>query len=514
MIKKSHTINPSRIVPLLGYIGKGVKVDNAPIDTDRFWLSPNPKFFSPSDCALMQLRWREYHKLDPIPLDASGKEAYKPVWVSRGGDAKMSEAQVKRALLTKGKFPDGSEHHYAPKILEGLSLLTSSIHDDSSYEAHMEMFYKTKQGEMKLVIRCDLEQQNLRMNTETWRLEQVDIPCQRDTEKSCKCKPSIALRLVYRDFAAFAHLPYGYFAMQSGSWHDDSNLQPALGYVEQNYSQPYAIPMSEIPLKLWRESKTYSYLDNGQNKSKTDNVLKLFVTDGFIKSLTDKEAVSYYPSLSAAPAPEPEKEDWEGLLETPEALSPILENDPDFDPFDGMAEPDFAGFEDYDDVFVGGGSGDESPQASDLDTWFLDLFGGSIEETFAMWQEEYPKVQFPSPEDFREARNNGQFLLAKALAEAQIYIPIYQIIREDKTTHAFFGHDHAKIKVHIRTVSMFEDAGFPPELVQSLRESGIHDFEHGQDIFDVPHGVMVMKERQKGKDKGTIYFDFENIVKI
>lgn len=515
--RTQRQINPSRVIPVLGYISKGVKVANAPIDTNRFWVNFNSKIFSPAELVKVEQYWRDYHELTQYPEP----EQWLSVWKSTGGadekttgnaKVKMTPADAKRSILTTGMLPNGMAHSYGAKRLDGLTLITDDHLDDISYESWLEWHYRNKQDELKMLIRCDTETQVMRMNRDTWRLERSDIPCQRDTETGCQCKPTIQLRVVYWDFMKRFHLPFGYFVVQSGAWHDDNNILPSLGYIQQTYADAYGIPLSRIPFSIWREPYTYSYDDKGKTKTKTDNVIKLAATTDFILSLESMPHIKRKVSDSEAPnepAPSVDPQIDEDELAWQSLAAQIDEDEPDidldFDPFDNaiamhdeLLSPDA----DYDGQAI-----EEAAQASyNLEQWWGLCFGASIEDSLEYWRDSYPSTEFPSYKALHDF--NGMFLLAKALADAKIRVPIDALHREANRTFGYLGVDKS-LKYHVRTVESLRDAGLPDEQVEQLRKEGTHLFNIA--ALEYPTGILVMKERQSGRDKGTVYFDMTEI---
>lgn len=512
-IKRLHRINPARAIPVLGYISKGLKLGNAPLDTNRFWVSFNPKLFSPAEIARMEKQWAEFHGLSAMPDSNGSSNGFLTLWKTMGGADKakdgkvITEASAKRAILSSGVFPNGTEHNYAAKRLDGLTLITDDANDDISYESWLEWRVRNKQNDLKLLIRCDMETQHLRMNKDTWRLERSDVPCQRESKTSCQCKPSITLRVVYWDFMKRYRIPYGYFVIQSGAWNDDSNILPSLGYIQQNYAEAYDIPMSKIPFSVWREPFTYTYVDNGNNKTKTDHVIKLAATSDFILSLgtmpASRRAVKQDETGKAIDLLEEEPEvGWEHLGDI--ADSEDIPADEGFDPFE------FDGFEeDYDGTFEGGGSEDIPEQGMTIDQWWALAFGETIEGSLAYWKQAYPHNEYSFPdEDTVRKEPNGMFVLARALAAARIRIPIDRIYRTGNKTHGFLGVEDTLL-YHIRTVEDFKKAGLADEHVELLRQEGVHHFDIT--ALDYPTGILVMKTRKSGSAAGTVYFDMTEI---
>lgn len=567
-IKRQHKINPARQIPLLGYISKGVMLANSPIDTDRFWVNFNPKFFNRHEVYHLRLLWDRYHEIDPFPVNSAQKEDWQGLWINHGGKEGTTSEQAKRSILTSGEFPDGNLHNFAPERLNHLTLITDDYQDESSYEAWLEWRTKTKADKMQLLIRCDLEKQVLRLNKETWRVESSDIPCQREAkENPCKCKPSIHLRLVYWPFLKYANIPFGYFVVQSGSWYDDSSISPALGFIKQNYSEPFNISMSRIPLTLWREKKKHSYTDGTERRSRTDAVICLSATAEFVFAMTDKlnenyvrEAPQLDPNAAATvifspksmalasndeqfselgsaaawlagiqsrtnridkrSAPvipsEMQDEDWDNLLSEADELDDGFYGggDEEIDESDLgdelQQEPDIAAFGEL--PANEGGKATKPPIKQDpviglREAYFQRTFGGSVTECLEYWAETYPDVKFPAAELILNPENKTWFSLAKALSEAQIPIPIHTLWREDKETTGYIGSDGIRVRYHIRTVEAFRGL-IPDGMLEELRVNGEHRFPFDDDNFDIPVGVLAMKTRKK---EDTVYFDMTDI---
>lgn len=289
-IKRTKQILASQALSRLGWIGKGVKVGH-PMDTDRFWISFDPAVIANPDVAMAA--WRKLN----------GLEAY----------AQLTDSELKEAL----KNPN---HKFAPRELNNVNVISNQFDDDDSYRVFHEKHVSTKNNKRVIIRRCTTETiiAEMRPEKEMWGIyDRSPKLCPRvaaiaqgkDPNKACDCKLEAHLRLIIPALLEVAKLPHGYFELDTSAWRDDANIFTALGYHQQNSGDPYGIPLSQIPFRIWRETSNYSFVNNkGKAEQKNESVIQMSATDEHMARIRKMQPILVVQVQAASPNSDEELE--------------------------------------------------------------------------------------------------------------------------------------------------------------------------------------------------------------
>lgn len=292
-IKRTKQILASQALPRLGWIHKGVKVGH-PMDTDRFWISFDPTVIANPDAALAA--WRSLNGLEPY--------------------AQLTDNELKEAL----KNPN---HKFAPRELSNVFIISNQFDDDDGYRVYHEKQVKTANNKRVMVRRCTTETivAEMKQGKDFWGIyDRSPKPCLRviasaqgkDPNNACDCKLEAHLRLVIPALLDAARLPYGYFELDTSAWRDDANIYTALGYTQQNWADPYGIPLSQVPFRLWRESSSYNFMNaKGKSEQKNEAVIHMAASDEHMARVRQMQPILVRQIQAASPLPAEELEPTE-----------------------------------------------------------------------------------------------------------------------------------------------------------------------------------------------------------
>lgn len=547
MLKRSRSDEKHRAIPVIAWVGKGIKHGNRMYDTDRFWIKWNSAVLDDDQIAKANSVWRVVNGLDAIPDEWTDKH-------------------IERI--------QSGNHLFAPKMISGVTLLSDRIEDGVGYESYM-MWRAGKSR--SLIIMCDLNRQLLRMDRDdNFKVKAPDnMPCQRDTERGCKCSPDIKLRVVSLELIKKAKLPYGYLEIQSGAWIDDENLVRELSYLQYEHERP----LSTIPLELYRKPQKTRYISNGEWKSKTDYGIHVRPTSEYMEwaikegkiLVTNQGMVDRFTGEVYAPEESlPDSPEWDDT--SPAFVNgPLFDdsmigewNDPDyqlpeeyqgFEPpspervnemmqsaYENQVEepdelpdetPDYAEHpeqalikkEDMPDraESVPDPAEEPDPVADDSDdgdltndidslgkmqaaiSQFADLFGDSMNKTVEQWRKANPDGGIPTAKDLVDTSTSVRhfwFRIARIIAEFAIPFPMPVLERgQDKNLHGRFGSPYG-IPYRIFSVEKtFEAYGYDEDYCENLRTLGEHHLD------PPPYGILTIKQYPPEKRKGDIMQD-------